>query len=120
MFYLGVVLSLYGLQKQSIGTATLGMCLQISTIFGMIACQFLVNLGVMERTYRGNVNLIVLLLSGPAAITVSVVMVVNTVRSVKNFGLGIIDFAELEGITKKEFESVKSTEQSNLSVLMKV
>lgn len=120
MFYGGIFLSIHGLQRQSIAVAILGMCLQIIAIFGMIICQFLVNLGVMKRTYHGNVNLIVLLLSGPAAITISVVMVVNTVRSVKNFGLGIIDFTELEGVTKKEFECSKSTEQSNLSVLMKV
>lgn len=40
---------------------------------------------------------------------VIVLMITNTFKSTKNFASGVIDFAELEGATKKELMSESQT-----------
>lgn len=54
-----------------------------------------------------------------ATAVVIVLMITNTFKSTKNFASGVIDFAELEGATKKELLQESQT-NCNLSVLMKV
>lgn len=109
----------FGLKRQKRGNTIIGLLGSfVSTVF-FLTIHILRFTNVIDHYHLSNINVLQLILYGAFTIIVLVVMITFTLKCTKNFGLGIMDFSELENATKKS-GTIDSNCSQHLSVLMKL
>ena len=109
----------FGLKRQKKGSTMFGLLGSfVSTTF-FLTIHILRFTNIIDHYHLSNINVQQLILYGGFTVIVLVVMITYTLKCAKNFGLGIMDFCELENATKKS-GTIDSNCSQHLSVLMKL